>query len=67
MQNNNTSDIAYLGCGSDPIPINIINNITKESSFKCPEPELYTDCEGIIYVFDCTGTRYGFRIKKYKK
>jgi len=66
IQNNNTKDVAYLGAikGEDaPLYAWLI----KESSmYKFPvRPDRHYN-NGTIAVFDCSGTRYGFRIKELK-
>ncbi len=65
QNNNNTPDVAYLGWGDHPIPKSMIYQIEKHSSYNIPEHRLFAKI-GFIYVFDCSGTRYGFRIKELK-
>jgi len=63
MNNNNTADVAYLGSVLSGKYFS--EHCTKESLFNKPsEIDFYI---GLTAVFDCNGTRYGFRIKKLKK
>jgi hypothetical protein len=63
MKNNNTRDIAYLGSSSYPELLS--KTKMKESVYD--KPTQFDFEIGRTAVFDCNGTRYGFRIKKYKK
>ena len=67
IQNNNTNDVAYLGMYAQDF-IEEVSNY----NFKIPYPlGNISDCWKFsevsdIFLFDCSGTRYGFRIKELK-
>lgn len=66
MQNNNTSDIAYLGWVHNRISTTKILLLNSTAPTKNPEPLIMYN-NGAVFIFDCQGTRYGFRIKELKK
>ena len=62
IQNNNTKDVAYLGSVIHPKAFS--STCKKESVFNTPsEIDWFIE---LTAVFDCSGTRYGFRIKELK-
>lgn len=64
MENNNTKDVAYLGCYvSETISEDMINIISRNAT-DCPFWQWFE--VGDTMLFDCSGTRYGFKIKELK-
>lgn len=65
IQNNNTKDVAYLGFSNSPIGKDEIYKIATSTKSNCPKNMDYMfSCAELF--FDCSGTRYGFRIKELK-
>ena len=67
IQNNNTKDVAYLGCYKlkhQPHEAIIAKQLDTASANKCPTLIAYKF--NATLFFDCSGTRYGFRIKELK-
>ena len=62
ITNNNTKDVAYLGCYEEKY-IDEMKNATN-SALNCPNWRWYELLD--IFLFDCNGCRYGFRIKQLK-
>ena len=66
IQNNNTKDVAYLGAySSEFISFDNVKRFAISSFSKPAYWKRYGKNDTLL--FDCHGTRYGFRIKKYKK
>ena len=65
MENNNTKDVAYLGCYEGSLIKIFANKLKTQSMLNCPQ-QWDEKKVGENMLFDCNGTRYGFRIKTLK-
>ena len=65
IQNNNTKDVAYLGFTNFTLTKQMIDCIVKCADVNCPKTRNHLHIESEL-IFDCSGTRYGFRIKELK-
>lgn len=66
MENNNTKDVAYLGLypSMSEHPEQCVIDIVVKYSIGVPV--WGSICVTDLLLFDCNGTRYGFRIKTLK-
>lgn len=65
IKNNNTPDVAYLGRFITKAFKNNLLSSNRISPNKFPTMDLTNEAK-YTAVFDCSGTRYGFRIKELK-
>lgn len=68
--NNNTKDVAYLGIFMSKVyssDWDFIYSVDKSSAHNIPiEYYPFMFQKDWSFIFDCSGTRYGFRIKELK-
>lgn len=65
MENNNTKDVAYFGAYDLEYVNYAVSNKRIQSVWNCPI--MWTHyAKNTTLLFDCNGTRYGFRIKTLK-
>ena len=63
IQNNNTKDMAYLGCYAENFIYQAVE-VAKPTIVDYPTWAGYE--KNSTMLFDCSGSRYGFRIKELK-
>lgn len=65
MENNNTKDVTYFGAYDLEYANYAASNKRIQSVWNCPK--MWTQyAKNTTLLFDCSGTRYGFRIKTLK-